>query len=218
MKQVFTLKFHKLLFLLIVSSLSGCNSYEFIPQEGDLLFQIEGTSDFSAAITEATAQHDSLKFAHVAIVALDDNGKPYIIEASSEYGVTRTEWEDFLTKSRSINDKPGVVVMRINTDFPAEEAINRAKSHIGEEYDWSYRPDNGKMYCSELVYDCFLDRKGEHLFTANPMNFRNEGGEIPAFWTALFEGLGETIPEGVPGTNPNDMAKSNILTEVHRYF
>ncbi len=217
MKQPFTLKFHKLLCLGIVTFLSGCNSSGFIPQEGDLLFQIEGTSDFSAAITDATAQYDSLKFAHVAIVALD-SGKPYIIEASSEHGVTRTEWEDFLTGSRYINGNPGVVVMRINTDFPAEKAISRAKSHIGEEYDWSYRPDNGKMYCSELVYDCFLDHQGEHLFTASPMNFRNEDGEIPAFWAALFENLGETIPEGVPGTNPNDMAKSHILTEVYRYF
>lgn len=217
MRQLFTINRYKLPLLGIAIFLSGCTGSEYIPQEGDLLFQIEGTSDFSAAITDATAQHDTLKYAHVAIVAID-NGKPYVIEASSEHGVKRTEWNDFMTGSRSINGKPGVVAMRINTDFPVETAIKRAKSHIGEEYDWSYRPDNGKIYCSELVYDCFLNQEGEHLFTASPMNFRNERGEIPAFWTVLFEKLGETIPEGVPGTNPNDMAKSHILTEVHRYF
>ena len=50
------------------------------------------------------------------------------------------------------------------------------------------------------------------------MNFRAADGTMPAFWTELFEKLGEPIPEGVPGTNPNDMAREGVLTEVGRYF
>ena len=50
------------------------------------------------------------------------------------------------------------------------------------------------------------------------MNFRNADGTMPQFWTDLFSRLGEPIPEGEPGTNPNDMARSTLLQTVHRYY
>ena len=96
--------------------------------------------------------------------------------------------------------------------------IESAKGHIGEPYDWSFRPDNGKMYCSELIYECYINDDGTHLFNAKPMNFRDEEGNMPLFWIELFEKSGESIPEGVYGTNPNDMSKEPFLKEVHRYF
>ncbi len=198
--------------LMAVALFAGCSESGYVPQEGDLLFVVGGTSDFSEAITDATAWKDSVGFAHVAIVALDEDGLPYVIEATSDRGVTLTEWDAFLSSA------PGVVVKRVNIDFRASEAIARAKEHLGEPYDWSYRPDNGKMYCSELVYESYLDSYGAPLFQAQPMNFRDPQGNMPAFWTDLFERLGEPIPEGLPGTNPNDLSKSPILTEVHRFF
>ena len=74
------------------------------------------------------------------------------------------------------------------------------------------------MYCSELVYESYLGENGTPLFCARPMNFRTADGTLPCFWAELFEQLGESVPEGIPGTNPNDMAKEKILKEVHRYF
>ena len=50
------------------------------------------------------------------------------------------------------------------------------------------------------------------------MNFRAADGHMPAFWTELFDRLGEPIPEGIPGTNPNDLAKEPVLQEVWRFF
>ena len=41
---------------------------------------------------------------------------------------------------------------------------------------------------------------------------------LPQFWADLFDQLGEQVPEGLPGTNPNDMAREELLEEVHRYF
>jgi len=190
----------------------------YVPQEGDLLFVAAGNSDMSGAIAAATAQHDSVKFVHVAVVALNADRKPYIIEASVKKGVVCTGWDDFILSSPKIKEKPGIVVKRVSVAFPADEAVARAKEHLGEEYDWMYCPDNGKMYCSELVYDCFRKEDGSPLFTARPMNFRDDEGNMPVFWSELFNKLGEPVPEGVLGTNPNDMSKEPILTEVYRFF
>ncbi len=201
---------------LILTALS-CTPKRYAPQEGDLLFQVAATSDFAQAITDATAQNDSVKFSHVAIVAMRD-GKPYVIDASGEKGVARKEWNEFISAAPTIDGKPGIVVKRANIDFPVEEAIARAERHIGEEYDWSYLPENGKMYCSELVYECYLRKDGTSLFTSRPMNFRDADGNMPLFWIELFEKIGEPIPEGVSGTNPNDMSKEIVLTEVYRFF
>jgi len=208
---------NRLLILTLILAISSCASEQYVPQEGDLLFQVAAPSDFSNAITDATAQKDSIKISHVAIVAVN-GGKPYVIDASSEKGVARKDWNEFISAAPSINGKAGVIVKRVNIDFPVEDAIARAKRHIGEEYDWSYYPDNGKMYCSELVYECYRQEDGMPLFTARPMNFRDADGNMPTFWTELFEKSGEPIPEGVSGTNPNDMSKEPILTEVYRFF
>ena len=139
---------------LLLTILSGCADRKYTPRNGDLLFKVAGESEPSQAIADATAWHDSVRFSHVAIVATE-NGRPYVLEASGKRGVTRTEWEDFMSSAPLIDGKAGVVAMRVTVDFSADEAIARAKGHLGEEYDWSYYPNNGKMYCSELVYECF---------------------------------------------------------------
>ena len=191
----------------------------YTPQAGDLLFQVAADGAFSDAIVTATAQRDSLQFSHVAIVAVAEDGTPYVVEASSRCGVARTAWDTFFAASQPVSGHPGVVAMRVTErDFPVAEAVARAETHIGEAYDWSFRPDNGSLYCSELVYESFRRADGSPLFTARPMNFRAADGHMPAFWTELFDRLGEPIPEGIPGTNPNDLAKEPVLQEVWRFF
>ena len=185
---------------------------------GDLLFQVKGKSEFSDAISAATGRGDSIDFVHVAIVFIDEDETAKIIEASPEEGVRVVSLGSFLDKSPRIGDDPGIVVKRLNIDFPKTEAIEKAKTHLGEPYDWYYLPDNGRMYCSELVYDSFLTADGEHIFQARPMNFRFSDGTMPQFWVRIYEELGIDVPEGVPGTNPNDMSRDPNLSEVYRYF
>ena len=74
-------------------------------------------------------------------------------------------------------------------------------------------PDNGAMYCSELVYECYLMCDGQHLFEAKPMNWRDKEGNLPQYWQEHFEKLGMPVPEGVPGTNPTDLSRS---PQLHR--
>lgn len=187
-------------------------------QSGDLMFGVGGDSEFSEAITGATAWGDSIGFDHVGIIEVADGGNIFVIEASPRNGVRRVELEEFLSSVRNINGNPGVVVKRLKVNFPIAETIGRAKSHIGEEYDWWYLPDNGRMYCSELVYESYRDENGNAIFETRPMNFRTADGSIPEFWLKLFAEIGEDIPEGVAGTNPTDMSKDSRLEEVMRYF
>lgn len=206
----------KIISVLLLAVLVSCGRFE--PREGDLLFVTgDSSSEFSEAITDATAHGCGLKYDHVAIVAADGDNLS-VIEASSRNGVVETGWDDFMEQSRFDDGRYGIVVMRLNADFDVKKAIATARSHVGEEYDWSFLPDNGRMYCSELVYESYRDKEDRHLFDASPMSFRDADGNMPQFWIDLFDRLGEKVPEGVNGTNPTDMSRSKKLTEVHRYF
>ena len=59
---------------------------------------------------------------------------------------------------------------------------------------------------------------GGGLFAPPPMNFRDAEGNLPDFWVTLFQKLDEDIPEGLPGTNPNDLSKESSLVEIWRSF
>lgn len=211
----------KLIALILTALLTGCapsgRNAAYIPKDGDLAFQISEMSDFTKAITDVSAMRDSIKFAHVGIIFID-RGKPFVIEAIPKGGVTTITLEAYLSDALTIDGKPGVVIKRVRQDFSAERAIETAKSFLGQEYDWNFLPDNGKIYCSELVYESFTDAEGNKLFQTGPMNFRNAEGDIPDYWTELFHKLGTDIPQGVPGTNPQDMSQEPIIEEVHRYF
>lgn len=188
--------------LLLACAVLPATGTDYGLKTGDLLFQTAGTSEFSSAIDSSTG---STGFAHVGIVWVAPDGIENVIEASPKEGVRVVEAEKF------ISEAPGVTAMRLEADFAADKVISLALSHIGEPYDWYYLPDNGMMYCSELVYESYLSQEGNHIFTAQPMSFRNGEGEIPAFWITLYEKLGVGVPEGVPGTNPNDLSKDPRL-------
>lgn len=206
------------LLLLFVVTMTACNKATYEPCKGDLLFVVgEESSEFSEAITKSTAHHEELKYDHVAIVDIV-NDSVCVIEASSRGGVNVMPWPEFMESAKMSNNCVGIVVKRVNVPIDVDEAIKIARSHLGEEYDWSFRPDNDKMYCSELVYESYLDKEGLHIFNADPMSFRDAEGNLPQFWVDLYSRLGEEVPEGVLGTNPTKMSQSPLLIEVWRFF
>ncbi len=186
-------------------------------QSGDLLFVAAGTSHMEQAITDATAQHDSLQFSHCAILLILGKDTS-ALEATTARGVWLCPWRDFLAQAPKRNGRPAIAIKRLVGFQNTAAALQRALSHLGEAYDWHYRHDNGAMYCSELLYDAYRDAVGNPIFPAIPMNFQNAKGEFPAFWIELFERLNDTIPQGEPGTNPNALARDPQLEEVLRLF
>lgn len=194
--------FIPLLFLLTASL---CRGVEL--RSGDLIFTAERGSGFSDAIATATGGTDSIRFTHVAIIVAESPDSVSVIEASPEGGVREIPLSQFIEGTLA-------VIKRLDADYPFEAIIATARSHIGEPYDWWFLPDNDKMYCSELVYESYLTESGAHIFEAAPMNFRAADGSMPQFWLELYAELGVPVPEGIPGTNPNDLSKSPLLKIV----
>ena len=198
----------------VTLSAAGCS---FMPKAGDLAFVIAGDSDMSVAIVDASMAPDSLQFDHVAIFA-GNRRNPYVIEASPEGGVKITPWHTFLRNAPKVAGKPGVVVKRLAADCNISTVISLAEARIGEPYDWAYLPDNGMTYCSELVSDTFFSSDGNRIFEPQPMNFLAPDGTMPQFWSDLFARLGTAVPQGVPGTNPNNLSRHPSLFTTHIYF
>ena len=208
----------KILLLVAVSVMRvSCHHGEFMPKDGDILFCVAEPSAMSDAIVDATKTNDGIQYDHVALF-VKVGGVPAVIEAVPAKGVVCRTFDDFMSNATRINGKPGITVKRPNSSIDIKAAISRAIGFIGLPYDWSYLPDNGKIYCSELIHECFRFNGGGHIFVAKPMSFRDENGQIPEFWVESFAKLGEPIPEGVDGTNPNDMLRDGLFSEVHRYF
>lgn len=206
-----------LLYIGILFGFASCSRNTPSLRPGDLLFQVGAKSGMSGAISSATGKKDSLNYTHVGI-ALPVPGADSVLEATNDGGVRITPLAEFLEGSARRDGHPLVTVMRLRDTTGVAVSIQKARMHLGQPYDYSYRPDNGKMYCSELIWESYRRADGRRIFTARPMNFRAPDGTMPDFWVELFDSLGESIPEGVPGTNPNDMARDAALEEVDRYF
>ena len=209
----------KRLFVMIaaVALLAGCAAEKKAVRSGDLLFvaipadySLDST-DISSGIAAATGD-GKLNYIHTAILEVSGD-TTWVIDATIKHGVDRHPYEtfvsDFTLKDGSM---PYLEVMRIK-DGPRELVAN-AKKHLGEPYDIWFAPDNGAMYCTELVRDCYLDADGNKLFEAAPMNFKDSSGEMPKYWIQLFERIGSQIPQGEEGTNPQDMRQSPLLEFV----
>lgn len=204
-----------ILYIGIAITALSCGQTPSVLQSGDLLFQVGKTSDMTGAIGATTGENEPLNFSHVGIAIVTD-GVDSVLEASTEGGVRIVALEEFLSCAARIDDRPAVVALRLKDTSGVAQAVARARQFVGQPYDYAYLPDNGKIYCSELVWESYLAPDGSHLFRAQPMNFRAADGSMPTFWTKLFAQLNMPIPEGVPGTNPNDMSKETILEPVCR--
>ena len=187
---------------------------------GDLIFvgipasySLDSTS-MDAAIADATGAPDSLNLIHVAIAEVEGD-QTWIIDATIKYGVDRHPLDTFLTQfTLKDGSYPVFEVMRLKDDHVAATAVERAKIFLGTPYDVAFLPDNGAFYCTELVQVSYLTEDGTRIFPSAPMNFKNAEGEFPLYWQQLFALIGQPIPQDIPGTNPQAMARDPQLRPV----
>ena len=187
-------------------------------QSGDLLFvglpadYSLDDSSMSSGIAAATGDGSGINWIHTAILDVDDEGT-WIIDATIKRGVARYPLDSFLVDfTLKDGSYPTFEVMRLK-DGP-RDLVENAKKFIGRPYDVWFLPDNEAMYCTELVRDSYLSEDGSPILPAAPMNFKGADGEFPPYWQQLFGLLGQPIPQGLPGTNPQDMRKSPLLEKV----
>lgn len=181
---------------------------------GNLIF-IRDTTGMGSAIQSST-EHGSLQPAltHVAITECTDSGV-YVIDATPALGVARRPLDDFIASVYDTNADysfTGIAeYYSVNVPYDTATLLKRMHSFIGLPYDPYFLPDNGRLYCSELVQECFFDQNGNRLFPSKPMNFLASNDTLPDYWQHHFDSLGVAVPQNIPGTNPNDMSRSPIL-------
>lgn len=198
--------------------IAGCLQQK--PRSGDLVFvglpvdYHADTSSMSSGITASTGGDEGLNYIHTAILELDGDSC-WIIDATIKHGVARYPLDSFLADF-TLRDGgyPVFELMRLRDAGRAENWLQNAKSFVGQPYDVYFLPDNGAMYCTELIRDSYLQENGTPIFSSAPMNFKGPDGEFPPYWVKLFGGLGVPIPQGIEGTNPQDMHSSPLLKRV----
>lgn len=111
----------------------------YTPQQGDVIFHVSESSQ-SAAIKLGTLS----RYSHCGLI-IKKNGKLYVLEA--ENGVELTPIRQWLKRGKMCHHYR---VMRLKD----EQTLNLPYK-LGGRYDRAFRFNNGKYYCSELVWELY---------------------------------------------------------------
>ena len=203
------------LFLLLVSVFSvksqyGSDQLNIDLQTGDLLFCGSTSGELSKAIDQATQTKQSTHFDHVGIVEIR-NDTVWVLNASPEKGVCCETISQFISAKK---EKITATVYRLKGVYSKNipEALLKARTLLGQPYNFTYMIKDKGYYCSEFIYELFA---GDSVFTLNPMTFKNpQTGNFLPGWVDHYQKLGIPIPEGEPGCNPNGVAASDKLVRV----
>jgi len=172
-------------------------------KNGDLLFINVNCGAMCDAINAVTEGFEGNDFNHVGMVYSDNNNDFFVYEAISK-GVVKTPLNDFLKRTNIVYK--GTIKAPFQHLIPLAAAF--CEEQLGVPYDADFLYDNGKYYCSELLYDAFLyANKDEAFFQLLPMTYKEpDSDEFFPVWTDHFEKQGIEIPEGLPGCNPGGMS------------
>ena len=174
---------------------------------GDILFQSMNCGPLCEAINEVTEGYQGKDFSHLGMVYIK-NDSVFVIEAAGK-AVKITSYETFKTYTTE-----EMFVGRLKRKYRKyiTEAISFSLQQVGVPYDDEYLYNNGKYYCSELIYDAFLHAYKKPLFDLYPMTFKSpKSNEYFEVWADYYENLKMEIPEGQLGCNPGGISTSDKL-------
>ena len=116
-------------------------------REGDVIFQTS-LSQQSPLIKMGTRS----TITHCGVVVMKD-GKPYVLETQKT--LVLTPLKKFITRGKDgkyWHKRPKIDDIKI-----------KYSGYLGKPYDLAFKFDNGKFYCSELIYDVYLNQLGIEL-------------------------------------------------------
>ena len=120
-------------------------------KEGDVIFQTS-QSEQSPLIQIGTRS----MITHCGIVVMK-GGKPYVLE--TQRTIVLTPFDKFIARG-----KDGRYWLKRSNKDNIKIKYN---SYLGKPYDLAFKFDNGKFYCSELIYDIYLKQLGIELCEPN---------------------------------------------------
>ena len=166
-------------------------------REGDVIFQTS-QSQQSPLIKIGTRS----TITHCGIIVMR-NGQPYVLETLRT--LVLTPLDKFVARGKGC---------KYWLKRPKEENIKIKYAHyLGKPYDLEFKFDNGKFYCSELIYDIYKHQLGIELCEPKTVDdFLNLGaGNHPKLRQAMKE-RGITMEQYVVA--PVDVFKSRHLKRV----
>ena len=125
---------------------------EYEPREGDVVFQSLGGAPLKELIEGATES----KFSHCGMV-VRRSGQWRVIEAVGPVReITLRSWI-----SRGV--KGDFAAFRLDQSYVEKipAMVAEARKFLGRPYDFQFRFDDEKIYCSELIFKAFLNVTGE---------------------------------------------------------
>lgn len=179
-------------------------------RSGDLLFCSTTSGTLSKAIDEVTQTEKETHFSHIGIIEIQ-NDTVWVLHSAPQKGVCRESIGKFLFPEK---EKITATVYRLKTNFQNSipKALKKARTYLGQDYNYSYILEDEGVYCSEYIYEIFAS---DSIFELNPMTFKNpQTGQFIAGWTDHYQKLGIPVPEGKPGCNPNGMAASGKIERL----
>lgn len=194
------------------------NGFSF--KTGDLIFQDLDCGGLCDAIEAVTPVLGNKHFSHIGLV-YNRHDTTYIIEAIGK-DVHLTLLDSFIFRQINTSGQPQIVVGRLKKQYQLlnAKAIKFALKQIGKPYDDEFIYNNGKYYCSELIYDAYKAANKNHpLFTLSPMTFKDPTTNTTnTVWADYYQKLGKEIPEGKLGCNPGSIATSDKIDIVAYFF
>ncbi|MBL7939363.1 MAG: hypothetical protein JNL43_08385 [Flavobacteriales bacterium] len=176
-------------------------------QPGDLLFQDLDCGPLCDAIEAVTEGYGGRDFSHVGMVVRMADTLAVIEAIGADVHLTSlTTFQRRSSKVLARHVKPAHRAL-------ADRAAAHALAFIGTPYDDAFLPDNGKLYCSELIAMAYEHaNSGDPVFTSAPMTFKDPrtGAFFPA-WVAYYAELDMPIPEGKAGCNPGGLSRNEVL-------
>lgn len=171
-------------------------------RSGDLVFLDLDCGDLCDAMASVTKEQFGVPgpaLSHVAIVERSAAGLS-VLEAWPGTGVARTPLAQVLARKQ----RSPARYLRLRDDLRSagEAAARAAAKRIGTPYDEDFLPDNGKLYCSELVQEAYRDALDASPFHTSPMAFGAPGSAARAVWVHYYGERHIPVPDGVAGISP----------------
>jgi hypothetical protein len=197
-----------LIISLVIGAVAGCfRSAEYVPRDGDLIFQTT-LSNQSEAIQLATHS----PYSHMGVVYVE-NGQAMVFEAVGP--VKTTPLTDWITKG----DREHYVVKRLKKadDVLTPEVLAKMKQigqtrFAGLPYDRYFEWSDERLYCSELVWKIY--REGAGVEIGAPRRMGDYDLSHPVVKELLKERYGDSIPLEELVISPAAMFTSDRLKTV----
>ena len=173
-------------------------------QDGDIVFSSSqhGQGEAIIAATGSPLTHCGLVFSK--------NGKQMVLEAVQPVGVVPLA--EFISRSKHGT----ITALRLKTPLSTaslRKAQGWAEAQIGKDYDARFLWEDGRLYCSELVWK-FYQHAGVEL--CPPRHFRDYDLEKPVVKEIIKQRFGGVakLPLDEQVVAPSDLAASPLLMEV----